>query len=124
MYGFFADLVLLLHFAFVLFVGAGGLLVLKHPQLCWLHLPALCWAVWIEFSGETCPLTPLEQGLREKAGESSYAGSFIGQYIEPLIYPAGLTQEMQWGIAAFMLLLNLLIYLRLCRRLHAIHLCK
>ena len=116
-YSLLADGVLLLHAAFVLFVGPGGLLVLKWPKLAWLHLPSVGWAAWISFSGGICPLTPLEQQLRQMAGADSYTGSFTTQYIEPLIYPAGLTEQMQWGIGIFVLLLNLLIYLRLfaCR---------
>lgn len=112
-YSLLADGVLLLHATFVLFVGAGGLLVLKRPKLAWLHLPSVGWAAWISFSGGICPLTPLEQQLRQMAGADSYTGSFTTQYIEPLIYPAGLTPQMQWGIGIFVLLLNLLLYLRL-----------
>lgn len=87
--------------------------MLKWPKLAWLHLPSVVWAVWIEFSGRICPLTPLEQWLRRLAEEGSYSGSFTAQYIEPLVYPVGLTPRMQWGIGALLLILNLLIYLRL-----------
>ena len=84
-YGLLADAVVLLHVAFILFVGPGGLLLLKWPRLIWLQLPALGWAVWISFSGNFCPLTPLEQWLRELAGQGGYTGSFTARYIEPLI---------------------------------------
>lgn len=114
-YGLLADAVLLLHFGFVLFVAAGGLLVMKWPRLAWLHLPALLWAVWIELSGNLCPLTPMEQSLRQQAGEVAYTGSFIGHYIEPILYPAGLTREAQWWLAGTVLALNLLIYLLVIR---------
>lgn len=110
-YALLADAVLLLHLAFVLFVVLGGLLVIKWPRLTWLHLPALVWAVWIELSGAICPLTPLEQSFRQQAGESSYAGSFIGHYIEPILYPVGLTREAQWWLAGIVLTINALVYL-------------
>ncbi|ATX80901.1 Protein of Unknown function (DUF2784) [Mariprofundus ferrinatatus] len=117
-YSIFADTILLLHLIFILFVGLGGLLSLKWPRLAWLHLPAVGWALWITFSGAICPLTPLEQALRNLAGERSYSGSFLDHYIEPLIYPAGLTQTMQWNVGFFVLLINLAIYLWLLRRWH------
>ena len=106
-----ADLVVLLHFTFVLFVALGGFLVVKWERLAWLHLPALFWALWIEISGAICPLTPLEQSLRQKAGEASYSGSFITHYLEPILYPVGLTREDQWWIAGIALAVNLAAYL-------------
>jgi len=108
-----ADGTVLLHGTFVLFAGFGGLLVLKWPRLAWGHLPCVVWAVWIEFSGRICPLTPLEQKLRELAGQTGYSGSFTAHYIEPLIYPPQLTVPMQWSIGTVVLVFNLLIYLRL-----------
>ncbi|PJA31724.1 MAG: DUF2784 domain-containing protein [Zetaproteobacteria bacterium CG_4_9_14_3_um_filter_53_7] len=114
-YSLLADVVLLLHALFILFVGPGGLLLFRWPRLALLHVPSICWAVWISFSGSVCPLTPLEQWLRQLSGQISYSGSFTARYIEPVIYPAGLTQQMQWGIGAFVLLLNALVYLCLFR---------
>ena len=102
---------MLLHLTFVIFVVVGGFLVIRWPRLAWLHLPALFWAVWIETSGTICPLTPLEQSLRERAGEAAYAGSFINHYIEPILYPVGLTREDQWWIAGIALAINLATYL-------------
>ena len=69
-----ADLVMLIHFGFIVFVVAGGLAVLKWPLLAWLHLPALIWVAWLEFTGAICPLTPLENYLRRLAGEAGYSG--------------------------------------------------
>ena len=109
-YRLLADLVLLVHLLFVIFVVAGGLLVLKWRRLAWLHLPALGWGLWIEFSHAICPLTPLEIRLRERAGADAYEGSFIAHYLVPLIYPPGLTPETQWWIGLALLGLNLAIY--------------
>lgn len=114
-YALLADAVLLLHCVFVLFVVGGGLLAMKWPKLAWLHLPAVFWAVWIELSGSICPLTPLEQSLLTSAGESSYAGSFIGHYLEPVLYPVGLTEEMQWWLGIIVAAINMLIYRQVLR---------
>ena len=90
-----ADAVVVLHFGFILFVAAGGLLVLKWPRLMWLHLPAAGWGSLIEFFGWICPLTPLENRLRVLGGEAGYPGGFIETYLTPAIYPEGLTYRHQ-----------------------------
>ena len=87
-----ADLLVALHFAFVVFVVFGGLLVLKWSKVAMLHIPCVLWGAFIEFSGRICPLTPLEHRLREAAGETAYSGGFIDHYIVPLVYPAELTR--------------------------------
>lgn len=98
------------HFAFLLFVMFGGLLVLRWPRTVWLHIPCFFWGSWIEVSGGICPLTPLEQRLRQAAGESPYAGSFIEHYILPVMYPAGLTRGVQLALAVGLVVLNVGIY--------------
>ena len=82
-----ADLVLVLHLAFVLFVVAGGLLVMKWPALIWLHVPAVAWGAFIEYAGWICPLTPLENELRALAGAATYHADFVEHYLHPP-YPA------------------------------------
>jgi hypothetical protein len=111
-----ADAVLAAHLAFVLFVVFGGLLALRRPRVAWLHLPAVAWAAAIEFSGWICPLTPLEVTLRHGAGEAGYGGDFVEHYLMALIYPAGLTRELQVSIGAAVLLINLVVYFVLWRR--------
>lgn len=105
-----ADLLVILHLAFILLVIFGSLLLWRFPRLVWLHLPAAVWGVLIEFSGWLCPLTPLENRLRRLAGEQGYSGSFIENYLLPVIYPAGLTRDLQWILGAGVLLVNLLGY--------------
>ena len=105
-----ADLVLVVHLAFVLFVVLGGLLVLRWPRLAWLHVPAAIWGVLIEYTGWICPLTPLENSLRMRGGEAGYSGGFIEHYIQPLLYPAGLTRSTQVVLGSLALVLNLTAY--------------
>jgi len=116
LYRLAADAVLAAHLAFVLFVVCGGLLVLRTPRLAWLHLPAVAWGAYVELSGSICPLTPLEVTLRRGAGEAGYGGDFIEHYLVSLIYPAGLTRELQMALGAAVLLLNLIVYFILWRR--------
>ena len=111
-----ADAVLLLHGAFILFVLVGGALVWRWPRLAWLHLPAVAWAIWIEWSGGICPLTPLENEFRRAAGLAGYGGGFIEHYLLAAIYPEGLTRGVQIGLGAFVALLNLMVYARLLLR--------
>ena len=106
-----ADTVVALHLAFILFVVGGGLLVLWRRWWAVLHLPAVAWGAWTEFTGTLCPLTPWEQALRRQAGEAGYAGGFVEHYIVPLIYPATLTPRLQLALGAFVLLLNAAVYL-------------
>jgi len=94
-YRWLADAVLLLHFAFVAFVALGGLFVLRSWTFAWWHLPAAAWGAFVEFYLHVCPLTPLENWLRARGGGETYAGGFIAHYIEPVIYPPGLTPGMQ-----------------------------
>jgi hypothetical protein len=105
-----ADLILALHLVFVLFVVLGGLLVLRWPRAAWLHVPAAIWGVLIEYTGWICPLTPLENSLRTRGGEAGYNGGFIEHYIQPLLYPAGLTRSTQVVLGSLVLVLNLTAY--------------
>ena len=105
-----ADAVALLHLAFVLFVVGGGLRVWRWPWLAWLHLPAVAWGALIEFTGWICPLTPLEQHLRQIIGQAGYAGGFMDHYLRALLYPAGLTREAQWALGAGVLAVNGAVY--------------
>ena len=105
-----ADLLVVLHFAFVVFVVAGGLLVLRWPRAAWLHLPAAAWGAIIEMTGWICPLTPLENWLRHRAGLDVYTGDFVGRYLLPVLYPGGLTREIQLFLGGAVVLLNVAIY--------------
>lgn len=115
-YGALADLVVVLHLAFVLFVVLGGLLALRWRWVPWLHLPAAAWGGFIEATGRICPLTPLENSLRAAAGGSGYEGDFIQHYLIPIVYPPALTREIQLALGALLLVVNLVIYGAVWRR--------
>jgi hypothetical protein len=104
-----ADLVVLIHSAFVLFVVFGGLMVLRWPRVAFLHLPAAVWGAFIELAGGICPLTPLENWLRAGSG-TGYEGGFVEHYLIPVLYPAGLTRQVQLLLGAFVVAINLTIY--------------
>jgi hypothetical protein len=110
LYQFLADLVLIAHFSFIVFVLAGGLLLLRWPRLAWMHLPAVVWVVFAEVSGWVCPLTPLENYFLAFAGRDVYHGDFVERYLLPLIYPAGLTPTIQLILAGMVIAFNLIIY--------------
>ena len=105
-----ADAVLVAHLAFIVFVLAGGLLVLHRPIWAALHLPAAAWATFAELRGTICPLTPLENSLRRSAGAAGYEGGFIEHYILPVIYPAGLTPRVQIVLGLVVLAVNVPVY--------------
>jgi len=115
-FGPLADLLLVLHGAFVLFVLAGGLLVARWPRLAWVHLPAALWGAMIEFVGFTCPLTPLEQVWRRAAGGGGYEGGFLEHYITAALYPSGLTRPIQLGLGVLVLAVNAWVYWRVWHR--------
>ena len=106
-----ADLIVIIHFGFIFFVMFGGLLVMKWKWLIYLHLPAAIWGILIEFFWWACPLTTLENYFRHRDSEGEYSIGFIEHYIIPLIYPEGLTHEIQIMLGIGVILLNILIYI-------------
>ncbi len=109
-YRLLADCLVFIHLAFVVFVVAGGFLILWRPSLRWIHLPAAAWGVLIEFSGWICPLTPWEQALRVKAGQVGYSGGFVDHYVLPILYPQGLTPGVQIALGLLVIGVNVGIY--------------
>ncbi len=105
-----ADLVLVLHLAFIVFVVAGGLLALRWRWAPLVHLPAALWGVVVQVSGRVCPLTPLENALLSAAGEAGYAGGFIEHYLVPTIYPVALSPQVGLLLASLVVLANALAY--------------
>lgn len=115
-YRLLADATVGLHLAFILFVVFGGFLAWRKVAWAWIHLPAVAWVAFIEFTGTICPLTPLENALRQRAGDAGYTGSFIDHYLLPIIYPAGLTPQIQVVLGLVVVGLNAIVYWQLWRR--------
>jgi len=113
-----ADLVFLVHLGFIVWVMLGGVAVLWRGWLAWLHLPAVAWGATVEFAGLWCPLTPLEQRLLLDAGEAGYEGGFITHYLLPVIYPSGLTRDIQFLLGSLVVAVNIIVYGLLLWRLH------
>jgi hypothetical protein len=109
-YRIVADMIVLIHFGFIFFVGVGGFLVIKWQKIAFLHIPAVIWGILIEYTGGICPLTPLENKLRLAGGEAGFSGGFIEKYIIPFIYPEELTRELQILIGFAVILINVSIY--------------
>jgi Protein of Unknown function (DUF2784) len=105
-----AEVVLSVHFAFIAFVLCGGLLAVRWRWVAVAHLPAATWGFFVEMTGRICPLTYAENYLRERAGESGYSQGFIEHYLLPVIYPAGLTRQIQFVLAGVVVLVNVLAY--------------
>lgn len=115
-YQVLADLVVVLHLAFILFTAFGGLLALRWRWFPWVHLPAAAWGGFVELTGRVCPLTPLENWLRHAAGESTYEGDFIARIVGAIVYPPRLTREFQLALAAVLVVINCVVYLVVWRR--------
>lgn len=105
-----AELIVILHLGFIIFVVIGALLVLKWRWVIFVHIPAAVWGALIEFHGWGCPLTPLEKSLRAAAGQAGYPEGFIDHYLLPIIYPGSLTRELQITFGLIVIAVNLAIY--------------
>lgn len=108
-----ADLIVLLHLGFIIFVIIGGFLVFKWWWIAWIHIPCVIWGAVIELAGWICPLTPVENMFRHAGGGPGYTFSFIEHYILPVIYPTALTRELQILIGVVVIVINVGIYVRL-----------
>jgi hypothetical protein len=105
-YALLAGAVVLAHLLFVVFAMSGAVLAVRWRWIPWVHLPAVAWAAFIEFSGGICPLTPLENDLRAAAGLDFYSGDFVARYLFPVLYPNGLTRQAQFVIGGLVLAVN------------------
>ena len=110
MYEFFANLTLIAHLIFILFVIFGGLLFFTFPKIIYFHLPALLWGIYIELTNSICPLTYIENWFLLKGELTTYSNDFINNYLFPIIYPEGLTSEIQIYFAISLIVINILIY--------------
>ena len=115
-YLWLAALIVLIHLGFIVLVVAGGWIVWRRPRFAWVHVPAAAWGAYIEFSGSICPLTPLENAFRARAGAAGYSGDFLDHYLVSLIYPPGLTRELQLAFGLAVVAVNAFAYALVLRR--------
>ena len=113
----FATLALLLHFSFILFVIFGAIFILKFKKIIYVHIPAVAWGAYIEFSHSICPLTHLENFFLKKAGKDQYSVDFIENYIFKIIYPPALNYEIQTYLGVILIFVNLLIYYYIVKKI-------
>ena len=109
-YRFLADLVVLAHFSYIVFVIFGAALAFRWKKAMWVHIPAALWAALLEFAGWVCPLTPLELWFRTQGQAVAYSEGFIEHYILLILYPPGLTREIQLALGVFVVAVNVLVY--------------
>jgi len=117
LYRLLANAVISIHALFILFVVLGGFLAWRRRWVAAVHVPCAIWGVLIEYRGWICPLTPLENALRAKAGQQGYSGGFIEHYLLPTMYPSGLTPRVQALLGTFVLVVNAFAYTVLLRRI-------
>ena len=110
MYELFANLTLVAHLIFILFVIFGGLLFFIFSKVFYIHLPALLWGIYIELTNSVCPLTYLENWFLIKAELATYSNGFINNYLYPIIYPEGLTNHIQIYLGITLIVINIFIY--------------
>ena len=110
MYEIAADLTLIIHFAFIIFVVFGALLFFVSTKIIYIHLPALFWGIYIELTHSVCPLTYLENWFLNKANLTTYSEGFIQNYLVPIVYPVNLTKDLQIYLGTALIVINVVIY--------------
>ena len=110
MYELAADLTLIVHFAFIIFVVFGVLLFIVSTKIIYVHVPALIWGIYLEFTHSVCPLTYLENWFLLKANLTTYSEGFIQKYLMPFVYPKNLTEDLQTYLAIVLIVTNIIVY--------------
>ena len=110
MYELAADLTLIVHFAFIIFVVFGALLFFVSTKIIYVHVPALIWGIYIELTHSVCPLTYLENWFLQKTNLTTYSEGFIQNYLVPIVYPTNLTDDLQTYLAIVLIVLNVIVY--------------
>ena len=110
MYELAADIILIIHFLFILFVIFGALLLFVEKKIVFIHIPAIIWGSYIELTHSICPLTYLENWLLQKANLTTYSEGFIQYYLVPIVYPTNLTKDIQIYLGIGLIVINIVIY--------------
>ena len=117
MYKIAADLILIIHFTFVLFVVFGALLIFASIKIIFIHIPAVIWGSYIELTNSICPLTYLENWFLHKANLTTYSEGFIQNYLVPIVYPMNLTKDLQIYLGIALIVLNIIVYVLIINKL-------
>ena len=117
MYEIVANLTLIIHFAFILFVIFGALLFFASVKIIFIHVPALIWGSYIELTNSICPLTYLENWFLHKANLTTYSEGFIQNYLVPIVYPMNLTKDLQIYLGITLIVINIIIYVFIFNKL-------
>ena len=116
-----ADTMMIAHLLYIVFVIVGGFIAFRARWILWLHVPAVAWAIYVQYIGRVCPLTTWEKGLRALAGEAGYAGGFIEHYLVPIIYPPDMPVAMHIVLGTAVILINAVVYATLIARARGGH---
>jgi len=117
MYEIAADLILIIHFTFILFVVFGALLLFASIKIIFIHIPAVIWGSYIELTNSICPLTYLENWFLHKANLTTYSEGFIQNYLVPIVYPMNLTKDLQIYLGIALIVLNIVVYVLIINKL-------
>ncbi len=105
-----ADIILIIHFLFILFVIFGALLFFITTKIIFIHIPAFIWGSYIELTNSICPLTYLENWFLHKANLTTYSEGFIQNYLVSIVYPMNLTKDLQICLGITLIVINMIIY--------------
>ena len=111
-----ADTLVTAHLLYIVFVVVGGLIAFRARWILWLHVPAVVWAIYVQYIGRVCPLTPWEKEFRDIAGAAGYEGGFIDHYIVPIVYPPDMPVAMHLVLGTLVILINGAVYTALVVR--------
>ncbi len=114
-FGFLADLTILIHFLWILFLIFGSLLGIFYKRIKYVHILGLIFAVFLQIFDFTCPLTYLEIYFRKMAGREYYTQSFISYYLEKLIY-INISPEIIFILTLIMITIHFIIYTKFSKR--------
>jgi hypothetical protein len=115
-YRLLADLIVILHFLWILFIVFGFIFALKRSRIAWLHLGGLAFSLLMNVLGWYCPLTYVENYLyRLHASGSAYNSSFVVHYLNQIVYPNLPGRTIRLGEVAFVCL-NLVAYAVLAKK--------
>ena len=105
-----ANIILIIHFLFIIFVIFGALLLFVEKKIVFIHIPAIIWGSYIELTHSICPLTYLENWLLQKANLTTYSEGFIQNYLVPIVYPTNLTKDTQIYLGIALIAINIVFY--------------